>query len=81
MILPTKGIRPDRALITIGGEIIDILREPMTISGLWSTLRDRRSVSSTREVSFDWFVLALDMLFAVGVVRLGSDNFLTRRVR
>lgn len=81
MILPTKGIHPDRALVTIGGEIIEVLSEPMTVSGLWSEVRARRSAGSVREVGFDWFILTLDMLFALGVVVLGRDNFLTRNSR
>ncbi|WP_428116910.1 ABC-three component system middle component 6 [Candidatus Poriferisodalis sp.] len=81
MILPTKGIHPDRALITIGGDIIDALQQPMTVSGLWEILRERRSTIGKREVGFDWFILTLDMLYALGVVKLGSDNFLVRNSR
>jgi len=69
VILPTKGIAPDRALITIGGELLRLLDEPKTISRLWSDVTRKRS--TIREtISFDWFVLALDFLFAAKAVDL-----------
>ena len=39
---------------------------------------ERRSASGKREVPFEWFILTLDMLYVMGVVTLGGDNFLTR---
>ena len=42
MILPTKHIRPERALLTIGAEVLGCLREPMTVSRVWDELRKRR---------------------------------------
>lgn len=69
MILPTKHVRPDRALIGLGGELLNLLREPMTVSRLWNELRARRSVGSPNApIDYDWFVLALDFLFMVGAV-------------
>ena len=44
MILPTKHVRADRALIGVGAELIDILREPMTVSRLWNELRGAKTV-------------------------------------
>ena len=38
MILPGKHLKQDRALITIGGEILSILDEPMKVSGIWEKL-------------------------------------------
>jgi hypothetical protein len=69
MILPTKGIQADRALLSIGADILRLLDEPKTISRLWEQVRAARSerpASST--LGFDWFVLALDLLYALGVV-------------
>ena len=69
MILPTKHIRPDRALLTVGGELLGCLREPMTVSRLWDELRGRRGQQSElTPVNYDWFILALDLLFLVGAV-------------
>ena len=42
MILPGKHLRPDRSLLGIGAEILDILDQEQTISELWQRLQDRR---------------------------------------
>ncbi len=68
MILPTKGIAPDRALISVGACVLQLLSEPKTVSRLWKELikSDTGQVSMT----FDWFVLSLDLLFAIGIVEV-----------
>ncbi len=71
MITPTKGIAPQRALLTVGAQIAQLLDEPMTVSQVWSRLGQwRASNGNHAAVSFSWFVLALDTLYAVGAVRL-----------
>ena len=70
MILPTKHIRPDRALLAVGADVLGILREPMTVSRLWDEIRTARSDRSvSAPINYDWFVLALDLLFIVKAVR------------
>ena len=69
MILPTKHVRADRALIGVGGEVLGLLSEPMTVSRLWDAIRERRSAASTSApVDYTWFILALDFLFMVGAI-------------
>ena len=69
MILPTKHIRTERALIGVGSELLDIMREPKTVSRLWDELRARRSVDAPNApIDYNWFVLALDLLFMLGAV-------------
>jgi hypothetical protein len=78
MILPTKHMRPDRALIAIGGDLLRHLREPTTVSGLWDAMRARRGDSDQPSpISYDWFVLALDLLFLLGAVEF--DRGLLRK--
>ena len=73
MILPTKHIRPERALLTIGAEILSCLREPMTVSRVWDELRKRRGERpEPASITYDWFILALDLLFIVEAVDLNS---------
>lgn len=68
MILPTKGITPSKALLAVAGEALRSLREAKTVSRLWD---DFRKLSDPRsEVTFDWFVLGLDLLFVLGAVEL-----------
>jgi len=69
MILPTKYLAHDRALISVGGEILKHLEEPRTVSALWDCVRDAQvHKSMTAPVSFDWFVLALNLLYAISAV-------------
>jgi hypothetical protein len=76
VILPTKGIGADRALLSIGASLLKRLDRPKTVSRLWEDVRDRRS-SLLHNVSYDWFVLALDLLFTIRAVEL-EDGRLRR---
>jgi hypothetical protein len=69
MILPTKHIRPERALLTIGSEILSALRGPMTVSRVWDEVRRHRGeAAEPAPIAYDWFVLALDLLFTLKAV-------------
>lgn len=91
MILPTKHLREDRALIAIGAELLRLLDEPKTVSRLWDELKRtrgdgpttgvRRLASTTADprvaqgrkssnIPFDWFILGLDLLYALGAIEL-----------
>ena len=79
MILPTKHIRPDRALIGVGAEVLGALAQPMTMSKLWDTVRSLRSTdASSPVIDYRWFVLALDLLYTIGAIEL--ERGLLRRV-
>lgn len=70
MILPAKHLRQDRALLSVGAEILTALQgEGRTVSELWERCRTARSVSSA-PLSFDWFVLALCFLHAIRSIEL-----------
>lgn len=76
MILPTKHIPESRSLLGVGGTILSLLSErEMTVSSLWELFRESRGDSA--KVSFDWFVLGLDLLYALGTLEL--DKGVIRR--
>jgi hypothetical protein len=77
MLLPTKGVSADRALMTIGSAILEDLRDPMSVSGLWDRYRSRESASS-RRITFDWFSLALACLYTMGLIDTSDDGYLVR---
>lgn len=78
MILPTKHLAQDRALLTVGARILPSLEHPITVSALWEQLsRDSTSPSNPHYLRYDAFVLALDLLFLMGTIQL-SDGLLTR---
>ncbi len=74
MILPTKDIAPDRCLLAVGAQILLQLDEPRSVNQTWERFkRWRTEHSHFSPVSFSWFVLALDMLYALGAVELSQD--------
>lgn len=79
MILPGKHLQPDRALLTIGGEILTALDEEGTVSAVWEAVRARRSRrENASPLPFDWFILALSLLYAIGAIEQRGD-LLSRR--
>jgi hypothetical protein len=74
MILPGKHMKQDRALLAVGGDILAVLREPMTVSALWDSTRSLRAErQGASPLSFDWFVLALSLLYAISAIRHQGD--------
>lgn len=78
MLLPTKGLSSERALLTIGSEILVHLRGPMSVSALWDAF-NRRQRSSAR-VTFDWFSLALAALYALKLIDVTEHGYLRRSI-
>ena len=79
MITPTKGIAPDRCLLAVGAQITMVLDTPMTVTQAWSRFRAQRTrLGHHSPVSFEWFVLGLDVLYSLGAVEL-RDDLVTRR--
>lgn len=79
MIMPTKGLSPDRCLLGVGADVLEILQTPSTISKLWVRYTRKRSRNEyATTVSFDWFILALDLLFAIGAVNLDEQGRLRK---
>ena len=76
MILPSKHLPERRALLTVGSEILGLLDRPRTVSSVWEEVRGGKS-ERKRRLSYDWFVLALDLLFLMGAIRL-NDGLLTK---
>lgn len=71
MIVPTKHVRTERALIGVGANILDILRTPMTMSRLWDEARKGFTIArNDTPIDYHWFVLALDLLFLLGVIEV-----------
>lgn len=79
MLLPTKGVSSDRALLTIGSEILDELRDPLSVSALWERFSVReRSLSGGNRITFDWFTLALGALYTMRLVDTSNEGFIRR---
>ncbi len=76
MILPTKNISSDRALLTLAGKVFEGLGSPRTVSGLWDEFRMQQE---TRPVSYPFFILAIDLLFLMKLVSFSEDGLIRRR--
>lgn len=76
MILPTKHLPQGRSLIGIGGELLGLLDEKKTISALWNEFK-RSRLDKGETITFDWFILALDLLFMMDAIT--SEKGLVRR--
>lgn len=73
MILPTKHIKTHESLIGIGSTVLAELNRNMTVTELWNGVRHQPGV-----VTFERFVLGLDLLYAMGLVEL--DRGLLKRI-
>lgn len=80
MILPSKHLSQERALLTVGARILQRLHETMTVSALWEELSEQTedSLHSTPPLGYDEFVLALDLLYCIGALEI-EDGLLTRK--
>ena len=79
MILPSKHLPQERALLTIGAAILPRLSSSVTVSALWEQMA--RAVphhQAPTALRYDTFVLALDLLFLIGAVEL-RDGLVIRQ--
>lgn len=72
MILPTKHLRAERSLLYVAGQIIPLAEGADTVSAVWDRYQQlsREAGSRVPTVSFDWFVLALDLLRSMEILEL-----------
>ncbi|WP_026922891.1 ABC-three component system middle component 6 [Glycomyces arizonensis] len=69
MLLPNRSVSPQRALLSVAAQISLQLDAPRTVSETWARLREWREANGfDQPITFGWFQLALDMLYALGLV-------------
>jgi hypothetical protein len=78
MILPTKHLPLDRSLLGIGAQLLALLDEPKTISGLWAEVQANRG-EKARHFTFDWFILALNLLHSIDAIKLNRGRVIRGR--
>lgn len=69
MLMPTKHIKVENALIGLGGEILAQLDRDQPVTTLFHHIQAERQEMDVTTIQFDWFLLALDFLFAIGAIR------------
>lgn len=79
MLLPTKGVSAERALITVGANLLEVLQTPKSVSALWEQYAARENEKGRSDyVTFDWFSLGVASLFAVNLVEWTQSGHLRR---
>ncbi len=81
MILPTKHLKTDRALISVGAEILRLLNRPKTVSKVWDEFR--KTIPHQRQkspINYDWFILSIDLLFILDAITF-ERGLLVKRVK
>lgn len=71
MLLPSKSVPNDQALLAVGAQILIQLERPGSVSAVWERLmawRAGRELGSS--LPFWWYALALDVLYTIGVIEL-----------
>ena len=72
MILPSKHISQKKALLSIGAELLKVLSRPKTVSTIWEQVRIVNSIN------YDWFILALDLLYTIDAIEI-REGLIYRR--
>ena len=70
MILPTKHLPVENSLLAIGARVLQLLDEPKTVSRLWNEITDMRRRANSTLITYDWFVLSLDLLYMLNSIEL-----------
>ena len=77
MILPTTKLNPENSLLYLGGVLLGLLIEPKTVSRVWEEFQKQRSRDfnlPSSDISFEWFILTLDLLYMLGAIRLKNET-------
>lgn len=71
MIMPTKYIKENEALIGVGATLLGFINENSNISSLWENVKHEESIGT-----YERFVLALDLLFLLGLVDMYRNEII-----
>lgn len=74
MILPTKHVATANSLIGVGALLLSLLAHEQTVTRLWERARAANEI-----LTFQHFVLALDLLYTLNAIEL-NDGVLHRKV-
>ncbi|MGH9604220.1 MAG: ABC-three component system middle component 6 [Terracidiphilus sp.] len=81
MILPSKHISQNRALLSVGARILPLLPQPKTASALWEEILSLApSGPDFTAMNYDEFVLALDLLFLISAIEYQSGLLRRRNI-
>ena len=72
MILPTKHLSQERALLTVGTQLLSHLVQPKAVSALWAEISRSTIPGQNKKppLRYDTYILTLDLLFLMGAIEL-----------
>lgn len=77
MILPTKYLDTDRSLLNLSAEVMELLGQGLPVSKLWEEFQTTRQGKPM--VTYEWFVLTLDLLYCLGMVEYRKGKIIRLR--
>ena len=69
MILPTKHIPANEALLGAGAIILQKIQKPTPLSTLWENTKNNPAIQT-----YERFISTLDMLHIIGVIHLENNK-------
>lgn len=79
MLLPDKHIRLSESLLGLGSFLLGLIRNPVTVDGIWLEYRKARdSGAFPAHHTFENVVLALDVLFTIGAIDVQADGLIKK---
>ena len=69
MIMPSKYLREDEALIGVSAAVLTLVEKSNNLTTLWESAKHINTIGS-----FERFVLALDLLYLLDLVDLDLHN-------
>ncbi|MGI9256494.1 MAG: ABC-three component system middle component 6 [Salinispira sp.] len=75
MIMPTKYLREDEALIGVSAALLPLLEKSGNLSVLWEAAKKIDAIGS-----FERFILAMDFLYMLGLVDVRNNEIVSIRL-
>jgi len=70
MILPSKHLSQQRALLSVGAKILQHLQIPKTVSAIWEELTKADNDKELSNMGYNSFILALDLLYSISAIEM-----------
>ena len=70
MILPSKHLSQDRALLSVGAKILQHLQRPKTVSAIWEELTKTSCKTAISTIGYNSFILTLDLLYSINTIEM-----------
>ena len=70
MILPSKHLSQQRALLSVGAKILQHLQRPKTVSAIWEELTKADNDKELSNMGYNSFILSLDLLYSISAIEM-----------